>query len=342
MKVIITGPLTDEGRKVVAKEFPPECEVVEGGGLLEAELLEAAKTADVLVVPPFSVEMIEVAKNLKLVQNLGHGVEQQMAEPVKSMLMQRGIKVCKGGGSDACMAEYIIMAMVLLGRRYLRFHEALAYHGDDMHSVRSKFFEGSMGMQLADRTLGILGMGSIGGALAKRVKPMEMRVLGIKRNPEPEMKAELGLDSLGGMGDLKSVLSESDYVAICLPLTSETKGLMGPEEFAAMKDGSIIINVGRGDIIQERALFEALRSRKLGGAAIDVWYQREVEGGTKYMGEYPCLYPIHQYNVLMTPHISGLMRERRWRSLRTAGENVRRLMRGEERLVYEANFELGY
>ncbi len=342
MKVVIAGPLGEHGRKVAAEAFPPDCEVVEGGGLSGAKLLDAVKDADVLVVPPFSVEMIEAAQKLKLVQNLGHGVEQLMAEPVKSLLMNRGIKVCKGGGSDACMAEYIIMAMVLLGRRYLRFHEALAYHGDDLQGVRSKFMEGSMGMQLADRTLGILGMGSIGVALAKRAKPMEMRVLGIKRNPDPAMKAELGLDFLGGMGDLKQVLSESDYVAICLPLTSETNGLLGPEQFAAMKDGSIVINVGRGDIIQERALFEALRSGKLGGAAIDVWYRRKVDGETKYMGEYPSLYPIHQFNVLMTPHISGLMRERRWRSLKTAGENVRRLMRGEEKLVYEANFELEY
>jgi len=342
MKALITGPLREADREVVAKEFPAECEVIEGANLEKSQLLDAAKRAEVLVVPPFSVEMIEVGEKLKLVQNLGHGVEQQMAEPVRGLLTEKGVKVCKGGGSDACMAEYIIMSMALLGRRYLKFHEALAYHGDDLHSVRSKFLEGSMGMQLADRTLGILGMGAIGTALAKRAKPMEMRVLGIKRNPDPEMEAELGLDFLGVMSDLKKVLSESDYVAICLPLTSETNGLMGAEQFSSMKDGSIIINVGRGDIIQEEALFEALRSGKLGGAAIDVWYRREVDGGTKYMGEYPCLYPIHQYNVLMTPHISGLMRERRWRSFRTAGENIRRLMRGEEKLVYEADFEAGY
>lgn len=122
---------------------------------------------------------------------------------------------------------------------------------------------------LPGRTIGVIGAGSIGSRIAKRAKGFEMHVLGVRRNKEHPAEH---VDSVHGIDELHSVLTECDYVVLATPLTKETNGFFGKPALNAMKPTALLVNVGRGNVIQEKALYEALNSGRLRGYATDVWW----------------------------------------------------------------------
>jgi phosphoglycerate dehydrogenase-like enzyme len=165
-----------------------------------------------------------------------------------------------------------------------------------------------------------------------------MEVMAIQKKPQSKLAQDLGIGFLGGLENIEKVIRESDYIVLSLPLTEKTRGLIGQKEFKMMKDGAYLVNISRGPIIDLEALYEALKSGKLAGAAIDVW---ESEEEKTRLSQYPIDRPIHQYNVIMTPHYSGLTKENRLRAITTAGENIKRLMNGEP-LKNLADLNKGY
>src|SRR5262249_21240468 len=125
--------------------------------------------------------------------------------------------------------------------------------------------------ELAGKTLGILGYGRIGQALARRARAFDMTVLAIRRDatrPDPE-----GLVAVHGPDALPSVLARADHLAITLALTPETRGLLGDRELRALKPTAILVNVARAEVVEEDALYAALAERRLAGAVLDVWYR---------------------------------------------------------------------
>lgn len=130
------------------------------------------------------------------------------------------------------------------------------------------------------------------------------------------------------MDGLDALLAEADYVLVCCPLTARTRGLIGPEQFARMRPDGVIINVGRGALIDEDALFAACRERRIGGAIIDVWYN--YPKGEQVTGVPVSRHPFHELdNVLMSPHNSGASTGLFPRRYRRIAENLDRLARGE-------------
>ena len=124
-----------------------------------------------------------------------------------------------------------------------------------------------LGLDAYNKTLGIFGFGGIGQKVAKRAAGFDMRVIYYSRTRRPDAEAELGAE---WAGDLETLLRESDYLCLHCPLTDETRGLMGEDEFAMMKPSAVLVNMARGPVVQQKALYEALAGNVIAGAAIDV------------------------------------------------------------------------
>ena len=148
------------------------------------------------------------------------------------------------------------------------------------------------------------------------------------------------MDFLGDSNDIDFVLKSSDFVFVALPRTKETEGLLSREKLSLMKPTSILINISRGDIIDEGALYEVLRDKKIKGAGLDVWYEypKNPEKDIKY----PSKYPFHQLeNVVMTPHVAWKTPESEYFQIQQVVENIRRVAKGLP-LINVVSIELGY
>ena len=160
--------------------------------------------------------------------------------------------------------------------------------------------------------------------MARRARAFEMRVCAIRR--DVGRSAEDDLAFLGGLQSLPDVLRRADYLAITLPLTPETRGLIGPAQLALMKPMAILVNVARAQIVDEDALYAALAERRIAAAALDVWYRYPSAPGPLL----PAGRPFHELpNVLMTPHVSGWTDGMLEARASLIAENIRRTARGE-------------
>jgi phosphoglycerate dehydrogenase-like enzyme len=147
--------------------------------------------------------------------------------------------------------------------------------------------------EISRQTVGIVGYGDIGRAVASRARAMGMQVLALKRHAPPADSADAFADRVFGPENRLEMLARSDYVVVTAPLTPETRGMIGEPEFAAMKPGAVVINVGRGPVIDEAAMVRALTERRIQGAALDVFDQEPLPEG----------HPFYQLdNVLLSPH----------------------------------------
>jgi len=148
-------------------------------------------------------------------------------------------------------------------------------------------------LPISGQTVGIVGYGDIGRAVATRVRAMGMKVLAVKRHVSTQKNPDLLADQIYGPDHLIEMLSHCDYIVVAAPLNAETLGLIGEAEFAAMKPDTVIINVGRGPVIEERAMIKALSERAIKGAALDVFAEEPLPKG----------HPFYQLeNVLLSPH----------------------------------------
>jgi phosphoglycerate dehydrogenase-like enzyme len=259
-----------------------------------------------------------VARRLRLIQVPGAGLDR-----IDRSAMPPGAALAKVHGHESGIAEYVLGAMIALSRDFDHVHTSLRAGRWD-----SQWAPGvpppPVWPELAGRTLGILGYGGIGQAVAQRARAFDMRVCAIRRNVG--QSAEDDLAFLGGMKDLPEVLRRSDYLTIALPLTSETQGLIGEAELALMKTTAILVNVSRAQILDEDALYAALAERRIAGAALDVWYRYPTASGPVF----PARRPFHELpNVLMTPHVSGWTDGMLEARATLIAENILRTARGE-------------
>jgi len=180
------------------------------------------------------------------------------------------------------------------------------------------------GVELAGKTLGILGYGRIGQNVAQRARAFGMNVCAIRRDIRRSSGNELAL--LGGPDMTDEVMRRSDYVVISMPATPDTIGSIGRKRLGLMKLAAFLINVARAEIIDEDALYEALAQRSIAGAALDVWYRYPREAGSTA----PATRPFHELpNVLMTPHVSGWTAGMIEARAKLIAENIRRISCGE-------------
>jgi phosphoglycerate dehydrogenase-like enzyme len=182
-------------------------------------------------------------------------------------------------------------------------------------SLRNQTMGEPRGQALSGKTIGIVGLGGIGRALIRRLKPFDVRLIALKRsNPEKAMR-ECDLEWVGGPEDLPELLGRSDYVILGLPVSTETKHLMNQETFSHMKRGSFVINLSRGGLIDRAALHEALATGRISGAGLDVFWEEPPDPDD----------PIFSYNVLATPHIGGSTEVSMRGIVKAVAENIQRV-----------------
>lgn len=291
--------LGDRARLVVLSDL--------GGGEREAAL----ERADVILCAGFVRDLPEDPsrlRNLKLVQTLSAGVDHLPWDRIPP-----SATVCSNAGAYNVSIGEHAMALLLAAAKHVPFHTGAIRQGEFRQDRPSRGLRG--------RTLGVLGLGGIGGEVARLGKAFGMRVVGISRSGRTTAPA----DFVGTADDLERVLRESDYVLVALPHTVHTDGLIGRRELAWMKPDAVLVNVSRGKVVVEDDLYEHVRTHPDFTAALDVWwlYPRRGEGR-------PFTRPFHELpNVVMTPHVAFHVPEQRLRSMEHALENVRRYLDGE-------------
>lgn len=177
--------------------------------------------------------------------------------------------------------------------------------------------------EICGKTLGLIGFGRIGRAIADRARAFGMRIVALDRSAT----GGEGADEILRPGDLPALLGQADYVVIACPLSPETQGMIGSRQLAAMRPDAVLINVSRAEIVEEAALYDALAGRRIGGAVLDVWYRYPVGSDDRVA---PCSFPFHDLdNAVCTPHSSAWTVNLPKRRYAKIADNIERLRRGE-------------
>ena len=271
---------------------------------------------DVLVSMALTREMAAAAPRLRLVQVPGAGLDR-----IDRGALAPGTALANAYGHDVGIAEYVIGAMLAVTRTFCRIDADLRRGRWD------SVWSGApvpLWPELAGKTLGIIGYGRIGQAVARRALAFDMDVLAIRRDasrPDPHRLA-----FLRGPAALDEVLGRADYLAITLALTPDTRGLIGAPQLARLRPTAVLVNVARGEVVDEDALYDALNRRVIAGAALDVWYRYPAGEAPTHPGHRP----FHELpNVLMTPHVSGWTEGMMDARAGVIAENIHRTARGE-------------
>lgn len=272
-------------------------------------LLKWVGKADALIVrnqTRVTSETLAVASSLKVVGRLGVGLDNIDVRAAHT----RGIPVVTAQGANAvAVAEYVFAAL---------FHFTRGLSAVDS-TVRAGRWDRTLGgVELFDKTLGLIGMGDIGQRIAFRARAFGMKVMAFDpwRLPTHMASMDLGVH----LTSLEEVMAESDFVSVHVPLTDATRGLINATALGRMKPTAYLINTARGGIVNEAELLETIQNGGIGGAALDV---RNVE---PMAGEDPL---AADRRILLTPHISGLTREAGLRTAIIVAEDVKRVLSGQ-------------
>jgi phosphoglycerate dehydrogenase-like enzyme len=256
--------------------------------------------------------MMDAAKQARLWQVTTTGFEHVDV----AYLRQRGIPVAHSPGlfSSAALAETALMFMLMLSRRYRQAAD---------HFAQGKLYE-PMGEELGGKVLGIVGFGASGQELARRARGFGMRVMGIDVRPiEPAVLAELQPEFLGTPADLDQVVAQSDFLSLHLHSNPQTRHTIDGRRLGLMKPTACLINVARGALADEEALYKALLEGRIGGAGLDVFAMEPIDPQA----------PVFQLpNVVATPHTAGVTHQVSRRRAQGAAENVDRVAQGLEPL----------
>lgn len=285
MKVLVSDPISELGVKKLQER--PGVEVDVKTDLSPEELVESIGNYDALVVRSQSqvtAEVINAGKNLKVIGRAGVGVDNIDV----AAATQRGIMVVNAPeGNTIATAEHTMAMMLSLARNVPSAYQSLK----GREWKKSKF----VGVELYNKTLGVLGLGRIGTEVVQRAKSFGMEILGYDPHISEESARKLGVT----LCSLEEMLPKVDFLTLHTPRTSKTYHFIGERELSMMKEGARIVNCARGGLIDEEALYEALKSGKVAGAALDVFEEEPAV-------ESPLL---ELDNIIVTPHLGASTQE---------------------------------
>jgi phosphoglycerate dehydrogenase-like enzyme len=315
MKIAFAGAFAARIAEPVRAKLTMPCDIAVDD---EVGIIQHLNDADVLVAMGFSARMAAAAPRLRLVQAPGAGLDR-----IDRAALRPGTYLANAYGHEAGIAEYVIGAMIALTRTFARL-DARLRRGEWESQWAIGHAAPPLWPELGGKTLGILGFGHIGQALARRALAFDMRLCAMRSQAMPDAPA--GIAFVGGPERLDDVLKEADFLAITLPLSPATHHLLDERRLRLLKPTAILINVGRAEICEEVALYQTLVSGRIAGAALDVWYRYPSTRETSL----PATQPFHKLdNVMMTPHVSGWTEGMLDTRARLIAENIARIARGE-------------
>jgi phosphoglycerate dehydrogenase-like enzyme len=279
-----------------------------------AAVATALAAAEIVVTEAWSAGM-PPAPRLRLVQAPLTGIDQ-----IDLAALPAGVTLCNAYGHEPAVAEYAIMTMLVWRHRLLDIAEAFRAGSWRWSPVVGGPRHGELGGQ----TVGIVGLGHIGREIARRATALGCHVLAANRTARERPE---GVERLFPLDELDAMLAQSDVVVLACALTPETKGLIDARRLAAMPKHAFLINVARGAIADEDALYAALRDGHIGGAALDTWWQYPTAEEPERR---PSRHPFDKLpNVVMTPHCSPWTDATVERRSRDVARNLDRFARGE-------------
>jgi len=277
----------------------------------QSEVPEAVRHADVVIPLMSRLDAAAIgAGSMRLIQQFGAGVEGIDLEAARA----RGVWVANTPSEDTgnadSVAEHAVMLMLAVLRRL----------PEAQQSIRTGRLGAPLGMALGGRTVCIWGLGAIGRALARRLRGFDVRLVAIVRRVDAVRAAALGLAAEFPTEDRCRALGEADVLALTLPLTPDTRGIVDARALASLRHGACLVNVARGPLVVYDALAGALRSGRLAGAGLDVFWDEPID---------PADALLALPNVVATPHVAGVT-DRSYAGITDAVvANIERARRGE-------------
>ncbi|MFF0271681.1 2-hydroxyacid dehydrogenase [Kribbella sp. NPDC004536] len=306
MRVVVTDPNLLPLRDEFEDLLPKATEVT----WLPADLLDALRTADVLVGPVFTQELAGAAQQLRLVQVAGAGTDRIEAS---------GVPVANTYHHEDSIAEYIVWALIGLRRDLPAADAALR-----RNQWRSNVYDPAIPQPdtLGSARVGFLGFGHIGRATWRLLEAFGAQGQAVTASGKAD-----GLSWAGDVSQLDRLLDESDTLVVSAPLTGTTRGIIGAAELERLGPDGVLVNVARGPLVQQQPLYDALQNRTIRAAALDVWYSYPATGDQTA----PADVPFGELdNVLLTPHLSGITRQTFRGRIEDIAANIHALANGNE------------
>ena len=301
----------NERARFIQSLAPPDLEVtLVDLSLSPGEQAELCRDSDAIISSYVTVDVLKECPRVKLIQTLSAGFDRLDITTIGEM----GIPIANNGGANAiAVSEQTIALMIAVSKKTM-------LHWD--RAVRQRAWRGDLGQrrmfEITDKTVGIVGLGRIGKQVAQRLKGFNTRtlyhdVVSIPEDVERELNAEAA--------SLDELLRESDIVSLHVPLNRHTRGMISHQELAKMKPTAYLINACRGPVVDERALYQALRDNVIAGAGLDVLEEEPT----------PVDNPLFDLeNVVITPHMAGTSHETDLRAGDFAYSNILRVLDGQE------------
>jgi len=299
----------------------------------DEHLLQLAPSADLIVGWRPSSELLERARNLKVFINPGVGVQHHIKQ-YRDVYKQRGITLINGHGNTYFTAQHAVALLLSLTNKVIPHHtwmvNGLWRRGDDF----------AKSIPLRNRMIGLLGYGAVNQKVHRFLAGFDVDFSILKRSWTGNEKVPAAVEKYSPV-DLEDFLREVDILIIAVPETDETNGMIGDKELQLLGSDGLVVNIARGSVINQKALYEALSNNIITGAAIDVWYDyqpKEDAEGKKF----PFQYPFHQLeNVVLSPHrgASPMDDLKRWDEVI---ENLKRFAQDNYDFINVVNLDRGY
>jgi D-2-hydroxyacid dehydrogenase (NADP+) len=277
-----------------------------------ADFARALPDAEIVVTGGLTDDEVARAARLRWLSSVAAGLDDLVTPP----LLARGIAITNASGVQGPNIAEHVMAMILMFTRGLPrlFRAQLAHRWERSLTSRS---DGPG--ELTGKTLLIIGLGRIGEAIATRARPFGVHIVALKRDPASRHDAGVEVDELLSLNALDEALRRADHVCVTVPLTAETHRLLNADRLARLRPTAYLYNVSRGAVIDEAALIEALRARRLAGAGLDVFEEEPL----------PAASPLWDLeNVILTPHVSGATPRYYERAAALFADNLDRFLSG--------------